>query len=135
MVAESPSASQCRSLRKGTLAAGHISEIQKVSRSTVNKRAQNPSQTKEQSVNLVALVDWQFIKLQKRQPGMSATSRSLLKLDQALNRGDTHVSWTRHDDTLGYNQDTSQYMYLRRFATLRPSRAGYTQDLGIGVSK
>ena len=58
-----------------------------MSRSTVNKSAQNPSQTKEQSVDLVALVDWQFIKLQKRRPGMSATSRSLLKLDQALNRG------------------------------------------------
>ena len=26
-----------------------------------------------------------------------------------------HVSWTRHDDTSRYNQDTSRYMYLGRF--------------------
>ena len=43
----------------------------------------------EGTVNLVALVDWRFIKLHKRQPGERdmPTSRSLLKLDQALNRG------------------------------------------------
>ena len=43
-----------------------------------------------------------------------------------------HVSWTRHDDTSGYNQDTSRYIYLGRFARAaldtHKIHAGYIAD-------
>ena len=43
-----------------------------------------------------------------------------------------HVSWTRHDDTSRYNQDTSRYMYLGRFVRAaldtHKIRSRYTAD-------
>ena len=46
-----------------------------------------------------------------------------------------HVSWTRHNDTSGYNQDTSWYMYLGRFVRaaldthkIRSRYTAYIQD-------
>ncbi len=48
-----------------------------------------------------------------------------------------HVSWTRHDDTSGYNQDTSRYKYLGRFVRAaldtHKIRSRYIKDTYLGL--
>jgi hypothetical protein len=97
-------------------------------------------------VNLVALVDWRFIKLHKRQPGerdIPVPAKARPKLDQALNRGgwtgthntprtDTHryskapTGDRRH--ILGACRRDRQY-FTRRIEQYQPARGRHTNRI------